>query len=307
MDFMESIHLVLSANIHDGTEVINYPWDTWYSSERLHPDNGWYIHAGRRYVDTVHVRTYLMPGYMSGFENGITHGADWYKIIGGRQDYVNYFVHAREVTLEISNEKYPNNTDDLPFLWNANQASLLQYIENSLFGIQGMVSDSLTGQPVKAMISVRDHDVDESHVFSDSITGYFARLIEPGSWTLEFTADGYDMKTISGILVEWDRATDLAVQMNPVAEGFHPVTQPEAWPNPWIQETQIRFHVSIPGNRRIMLVSLDGRILMQDELYCPTTGSCIYELKGQDLEPGWYVLQLLSPEGILSVKILRSE
>jgi hypothetical protein len=307
MNFMENIHLVLAANIHDGDEVFNYPWDTWYSYEVQHADSEWYIQAGRKYVDTVHVRTFLVPGYMSGFDNGITHGADWYRIFGGRQDYVNYFLHAREITLEISQDKFPANKDDLSFLWYANQTSLLQYMENSLFGIQGIVTDSITGNPVKSWITVMDHDKDESMVFSDSTTGYFARLIEPGTWVLEITAEGYKQKKISHIEVERDIATHLSIVLEPYPESIRPPVRVEAWPNPWTMETQIRFQVNIPGPRRILLIGVDGRILKQDQISCPRPGAYQYNLDGNMVEPGWYVLHLQSVEGILSVKLLRSE
>ena len=302
MHFMQSVHLVLAANIHDGEEVFNYPWDTW---SRLHADDNWYIRAGRKYADTVQIRA-VPELYMSGFNDGITNGYQWYDIIGGRQDYVNYFLHAREVTLELNRYKHPA-ADYLPFLWYYNYPALLQYMENSLFGIHGIVLDAVTGQPVKARIAVPDHDMDESHVFSDSANGYFARLIEAGTWTLEFTAEGYEMKTIPGILVEWDRATDLMVQMDPVSEGTHQYGQLEAWPNPWITKASIRFQVSVPGLHRVILTGMDGRILMQDNITCPAPGYYVYELNSHGIEPGWYILHLRSPEGIFSVKLLRSE
>jgi hypothetical protein len=303
MKFMDSLHLVLSANIHDGAEVFNYPWDYW---SRLHPDDNWYIWAGRKYVDTVYERKYPVTGYFSGFDEGITNGYAWYDITGGRQDYTNYFLHAREITLEINDNKFPN-AGDLEFLWHANHPSLLQYIENSLFGIQGIVTDSLTGQPVKAMISVLDHDMDESHIFSDSISGYFARLIEPGSWNFEFYAEGYNTKTIPIELLQWDIPLNISVMMDPVASGNYSVNKLEAWPNPWIRESNIRFHTNIPGNRQIILTGLDGRIILREIISCPVTGTYEYKLTGTNIQPGWYLLQLISIEGISSVKLLKSQ
>ena len=303
MEFMDSIYLVLSINIHDGAEVFNYPWDYW---SRLHADDNWYIWAGRKYVDTVYQRSYPVTGYFSGFNDGITNGYQWYDITGGRQDYVNYFLHAREVTLEINDNKFPNISDHA-FLWHANHPSLLQYIENCLLGIQGVVTDSQTGEPVKARISVLDHDRDESHVFSDSITGYFARLIEPGLWQLQFTAEGYNTKSVRALVLKWEREGRLNVQMDPVSLGMPSLSELEAWPNPWVYNTQIHFHVSLPGIRHIILAGMDGRIILRDKIVCPVQGECYYELSGADIDQGWYVLQMLSPEGVHSVRLLKSE
>ena len=136
MQFMESIHLVLSANFHGGAEVLNYPWDTW---ETYHADDSWYRWACGKYADTAKVRSlplvYMVDVNSSGFINGY----QWYDVIGSRQDYVNYFLNAREVTIEISTVKNPP-PGNLPYLWYYNKSSLLQYLENCLFGIQGVVT-----------------------------------------------------------------------------------------------------------------------------------------------------------------------
>ena len=31
---------------------------------------------------------------------GVTHGAEWYRVYGGRQDYMNYYHGDKELTLE---------------------------------------------------------------------------------------------------------------------------------------------------------------------------------------------------------------
>ncbi|MBN2519005.1 MAG: zinc carboxypeptidase, partial [Bacteroidales bacterium] len=87
MDFMKDHRFVLSANLHGGAEVINYPWDTW---EKLHPDDLWFQYVSRKYADTVHSYS---NNYMIGFENGITNGYAWYTITGGRQDFITYFLN----------------------------------------------------------------------------------------------------------------------------------------------------------------------------------------------------------------------
>lgn len=300
MHFMQDIHPLLSANIHDGSEVFNYPWDTW---ERLHADDAWYIWAGRKYVDTVQARAIPLQ-YMSDQNNGITNGYQWYSIDGGRQDYVNYYLHGREVTLELSREKNPS-PDFLPYLWYYNYPALLQYMENCLFGIQGRVTDAVTGLPLKARIEVAGHDMDESHVFSDSISGYFARLIEAGSWSLEITAEGYENKTVPDVAVEWDEATGLQVQMEPLPEGYEQPGHVLIYPNPWVRDAQVVFRVNVPGMHSIILTGMDGRVVRRDRFPCPDRGTFTYRMDGDGIAPGWYVLRVISPEGILSAKILR--
>jgi murein tripeptide amidase MpaA len=69
--FMKKHNFVLSANFHAGAEVVNYPWDRWYS--RIHADDSWFNSISREYADTVH--NYSGPFYMSYLENGVTRGA----------------------------------------------------------------------------------------------------------------------------------------------------------------------------------------------------------------------------------------
>jgi len=37
--------------------------------------------------------------FTSPYSSGITEGGDWYAISGGRQDYMNFVHHCKEVTL----------------------------------------------------------------------------------------------------------------------------------------------------------------------------------------------------------------
>ncbi|MEE1301784.1 MAG: M14 family zinc carboxypeptidase, partial [Bacteroidales bacterium] len=43
----------LSINLHGGAEVCNYPWDTWYESQKQHPDRDWFISLCQEFVSQV--------------------------------------------------------------------------------------------------------------------------------------------------------------------------------------------------------------------------------------------------------------
>ena len=196
MAFAEERSFVMSANFHGGAEVMNYPWDTWY---KLTADDNWWKMVSREYADTAHVNS--PSGYMTEYQNGITNGAQWYSISGGRQDYMNYFHQCREVTAEISNNKLPPASQLLNF-WNYNYRSLLNYIEQVTYGVRGTVTDSLTGEPLKAMVSISGHDKDSSMVFSSLPVGNYHRLLKTGTYNLTFSAEGYVEKTISNVAVQ---------------------------------------------------------------------------------------------------------
>jgi hypothetical protein len=227
-DFLSRHRFVLSVNFHSGAEVVNYPWDRWF---RLHADNEWFYRISRNYADTVH--KYSVPGYMTFLDNGVTNGYDWYKVNGGRQDFVTYELQGREVTIELDND-YITPVNQLGPLWNYNWRSLLGYIENAFFGIRGKVTSALTSVPVAAKIFIPRHDKDNSNVYSDSLTGRFVRLIEPGTWDLLFTAVGYRDLLLTGVTVGDDQAADINVEMYPEINPVDTMDteSPVLYPNP---------------------------------------------------------------------------
>jgi len=208
MQLAEANNFTMSANTHGGAEVLNYPWDTW---SRLAADNDWWIFVCRQYVDTVHL--YSPANYMSGFNNGITNGYAWYSISGGRQDYMNYFHQCREVTLELSNTKLlpPSQLNNH---WNWNYRSLLNYIEQSTYGINGIVTDKDTGEPLRAMVTITGHDIDSSMVFADAQTGFYQRLLETGTYNLTFSAPGKYPATVQNVYVSRYNTVTVNVELD---------------------------------------------------------------------------------------------
>jgi hypothetical protein len=194
MNIFAANHFSLSANLHGGSEVVNYPFDCF---ERLHPDDSWFIYISRQYADTVHANS--PAGYMTDLDNGITNGYAWYYVYGGRQDYMTYFMHGRETTIELSSTKLPS-ASTLPNYWKYNKKSWFNYLQNCLYGIHGTIRDSM-GSFVKAKITVVGHDADSSEVYSSAQFGDFYRFLAPGTYTLKITAPNYTTQTIENIAV----------------------------------------------------------------------------------------------------------
>ncbi len=215
-NFQEANNFSLVANFHGGVEVMNYPWDRWSntgSGSRTHPDQSWYQFISRMYADTAQL--YSPSGYMTFMDNGITNGGAWYVITGGRQDYTNYYRWGREVTAEISNTKMPA-ASLLPNFWEYNKRSFLNYMQSVLYGVKGIVTDTV-GTPLKAKITVVGHDVDNSQVWSDEQTGFYLRMLSPGTYTIKYEAAEHYDTTITGIsLASYFSVNQLNVQMKPL-------------------------------------------------------------------------------------------
>ena len=244
MSFMKDLQVVLAANFHEGTEVVNFPWDTW---GRPHADDAWYRYISHAYVDTVHV--YGPIGYMTDLDNGISNGYAWYPVYGGRQDYTNYFLHAREVTIELSVDKMPPESS-LENYWNYNRQSLLQYISRALSGFTGIVTDSVTGQPLEAIIRIEDHDKDHSYSLSSPGTGGYYRLTGGGNYILMVTAADYHEKKLP-VQVTAGLLTQLDIRLKPMlATGLYP--------NPF--SDRLNYYVTEPGDDLVLeFIDLSGR------------------------------------------------
>ncbi|MEZ5083806.1 MAG: M14 family zinc carboxypeptidase [Bacteroidales bacterium] len=210
MAFAESRHFVMAANFHGGTEVINYPWDHKYA---LSADDAWWQFVSHEYADTC--QAHSPSNYMNGFDDGITNGADWYVIDGGRQDYMNYFHQCREVTMEISDVKLIS-ASLLQAHWEYNRRSLLNYLEQCLYGVRGVVTDAVSGQPMEAEVYVLSHEIDNdsSWVYSDPVTGNYHRLLYAGTYDIRFSAPCYEDRVFYGVSVANYNTTTLNVQMN---------------------------------------------------------------------------------------------
>ncbi len=208
MQLAEEEHFVMSANLHGGAEVINYPWDTWPD---LAADNEWWIYVSREYVDTVHL--YSPSNYMNEYNNGITNGYQWYTISGGRQDYMNFFQQCREVTMELSDIKLLPPAQ-LPAHWEWNYRSLLNYIEQCTYGVSGTVTDMVTGDPLHAMVYINGHDIDSSMVFADPETGFYQRLLDEGTYDLTFSAPGRYPVTIEDVVITDYNTVNVDVELD---------------------------------------------------------------------------------------------
>lgn len=252
--FMRKHRFVLSANFHSGSEVVNYPWDRW---ERYHADDAWFYLISRQYADTVH--KYSPQNYMDDLDNGVTNGFRWYPVNGGRQDFVTYELHGHEVTIELDNDRI-TPASDLAYLWDYNRKSLLGYLENALYGIHGIVKDAATGNPVPVAIYINGHDRDNSHIFSDTLSGRFIRLIDQGFWNLVFSANGYHNRVEKNIPVTSGVRTDIVVLMNSIknpVDTTNPVI-PLLYPNPCTNYINAVLPQCIKGSINIRIFSQSG-------------------------------------------------
>jgi len=286
MNFADSVQFDISSNFHGGAEVANYPWDSW---SNFPADYDWWLHVMDEYAAFAQENS--DNGYFTSFDNGITNGYEWYEVNGGRQDYMNYFKHCREFTLEISSSKTPAG-QDLPYYWEANYNSFLAYIEQGMYGLHGVITDSLTGEPLFAEVYINNHDTDSSEVYSRLPIGDYHRYLYSGNYSLTYSADGYISKTISSVAITNNETTILDVKLlkNTVGLDSEIITDLRVFPQPAISYVTIE---GLPKNSTNMCVfDILGKKVRNLNL---TSNSSII-INRENLNAGTYFLVFVANE-----------
>lgn len=179
----------LSANFHGGALVVNYPYDGTASHQSVYsesPDDDIFIDLSLDYSEDNG------PMYNGEFDQGITNGAAWYVIYGGMQDWNYIWQGDQDLTIEVSNNKWPS-ASTLPQFWNENQESMISLLERALSGVRGVITDGQTGEPVSARLRIEGR---EHQFFTDPEVGDFHRPLKIGNYNLVIEADGYDTRTV---------------------------------------------------------------------------------------------------------------
>lgn len=200
MNYANTKNFVLSANLHGGTELVNYPYDNAYVSQYTHADGDYFEFIGVEYA--TNAQTNSPAGYMVDDDDsnvypspGVTHGAEWYRVYGGRQDYMNYYHGDKEVTIELSDVKWVSGAN-LPAHWTYNKQAFLDFMKQVNYGIHGRITDE-SGNPVVARIEIVGHDKLNTFRMSEAGLGEYQKLVKGGTYNVTYSAPGYVSQTIS--------------------------------------------------------------------------------------------------------------
>jgi hypothetical protein len=172
------------TNFHSGTEIISYPWS--YRAE-----------APR---DFSHIDL-LAATYSgnSGYPGGLQYGQGYnvmYAINGSTKDFVYGSLGQVGWSIEISMDKQPPSSQ-IQYYYNVNRNAMLEIIKQCGWGVEGVVTDSVSGVPVSASVWINAY----YPVYTDPVKGDYHKFLAPGNYTMTIRANGYKTKTIPGIAV----------------------------------------------------------------------------------------------------------
>lgn len=199
MNWTLSLPFVLSANLHGGSLVANYPFDDSPKDFLSHHDSRTFNNPTAdddifRFLSKTYSNAHTTmhkgdkcPMFKEKFPDGITNGAAWYSVTGGMQDWNYVSAGVFEITLEVGCSKFPMQKE-LPNFWNQNREALIKYIEQVHRGIFGYVKSSIGSPIANASITINN----SLHVIFSRDSGEFWRLLLPGRYNVSVEAVGYE-------------------------------------------------------------------------------------------------------------------
>ena len=236
---------VIHVTYHSGEEVVLYPWC--YRAANV-PDYSPLILLATIYSNTS---GYANLQYRQSFAD--------YPTNGETIDYSYGADGTDALTMEISNSKQPPATQ-IQYYYQNNVPSMIAMIKNAGYGIEGMVMDSITGQPVEAAVFVDNF----FPVYTDSVIGDYHKYLPAGNYSLKVVANHYRTKIITDVVVNGQSSTVMNFRMHP--ETGHYAAKVAA--------------VVIPGNNPMDAAKTPGVIGAPDSI-CYSTG-----------KNGWIVMDM---------------
>ncbi|KAF8697640.1 hypothetical protein HU200_035829 [Digitaria exilis] len=196
MNWVNQEHFTASASLHGGALVANYPWDgTSDTGKRYYecPDDKTF-----RHMASVYSQSHYNMSLSKEFEGGITNGAFWYPIYGGMQDWNYINAGCFELTLEISDAKWPKAVE-LPVIWEHNRMSMLNLLASVIkSGVHGRIFAADTGRPIPGSVMIKGID---SKVRASRTFGDYHRIIVPGEkYEVVASMEGFRPKSTNIVL-----------------------------------------------------------------------------------------------------------
>lgn len=192
MDFQDERNFALSANFHGGAVCVNYPWDATYTK-----------HPFDKLVKGLSLKYAGLNSEMRNsreFDDGVTNGAEWYVLRGGMQDWSYAYHNDLQVTIELSDRKWPRYRD-IPGFYDRNKESMLTYAKSIHQGAGFKLNDRRATGKV-SIIKVLNGGLSQplgSYGFGH---GEFFKVLEPGDYRFNVLVDGESQRKFFDVNVK---------------------------------------------------------------------------------------------------------
>jgi len=195
---------VMYASYHAGTKYISEPWS--YTSYMAPPEQNLIRHLSQGYAS--------FTGYPYG-QGSI----GMYPINGATKDYDYGCGGEIGWSIEVCYYKTPP-PESIDVIFDRDRPAMMWLMHKAGQGIQGMVTDSVTGDPLRAVIYVGNTDWQS---YSCPVNGDFHRFYLPGTYNVSVMAPGYEAKTINNVTVPSSGDSSVHVDVKLVANTNLPI------------------------------------------------------------------------------------
>lgn len=172
-DFGTSRQFTVFTDYHSGTEYISYPWSY---REDAAPDKPHMHQLASVYASTS---GYSNIPYAQGYSG-------MYPINGSTKDYNYGSLGSVSWSMEISMQKQPP-ASSINNYYQKNKPAMMAMMEKSGLGLHGVVTDSISGMPVAAIVWVNNY----YPCYNDPVQGDFHKYLTGGTYDVKITASGY--------------------------------------------------------------------------------------------------------------------
>jgi predicted deacylase len=183
-------NLSISISYHCSGDEFYYPWGFFPDNA---PDYSIFYRLAQRYGAAASYNV------MSSYQSYQTHGEilDWaYGCLGGLS-----------FTAEVSNSSANVNTT-----FDRNRAGMNIFLDLIQEGIHGIVTDSLTGEPLRAAVWLLG---DPIPTYTDPAIGDLHRIVTPGNYSIKVWANGYVPRTIDNLFVTYGTPAQFTANLQP--------------------------------------------------------------------------------------------
>ena len=297
IDLEDAHNYTVGIDIHGGMESCVYPWA--YATKRP-IDEVWWKYVCGNYAETAWANS--PSGYLKTKTNGYgCAGPEFYTAPGTRMDGPYYHSHLRDITLELHSQKFLNESE-LDDHWTYNRDAILGLFLETLNGVQGLVTDSITDEPIND-VKVFIDNFDEDSTFTRSDTnGTYARPIMAGTYDFIFSHPGYQSKTIDNVQVTNGQPTVLNVKL---WDGSTSVDIPYLAKQPVISIAPFNkgFRITYKNsseNAMVSIYTIKGKLIRTLTNESINKQSLIWDgkdYKGQFISNGYYIIKFKNKQG----------
>jgi hypothetical protein len=196
-DFILDNQFSIALTYHAGVEMAIFPWGYRYEQANDFAHNDF---LAELYSD------------VSGYDN-LPHyqATTLYPVNGSTCDYFLGIMGSCCMTMEISSSKQPP-ASQLMYYYTINVPSMMAMIEQAGYGVEGLVTDAETGDPVAAFIFVDDY----YPAYCDPVGGDYHKYVLPGTYTVKAVANGYETQVIEDVVVEENSTGIASFSLQPI-------------------------------------------------------------------------------------------